>query len=206
MFVSAGRRGLEIELSPADLSKLTGAEMSLLAEVQELGDMLARARAEIAAMRVDDITASHIPQASDELEAILTHTAAATHCILEVCESLDALAEGLEKPARGGPSRAAAAGALRQATMRVYEACGFQDLTGQRIAKVVLALQAIDARIARILQAPGARSGAAAALEAAIAATGADGAEPPAGEVLHGPQLPAAAMGQHDIDQLLAAL
>ncbi len=185
---------------------LSGADMSLLAEVQELGDVLARTRAEIAAMQVEDITLSHIPAASDELEAILTHTAGATHAILEVCEQLDGLADGLDRPARAGPTRAAAAEVLRGATMRVYEACGFQDLTGQRISKVVLALQAIDARITRILQASGAGPrGVSELVEASLAAADLASEEARAASLLRGPQLPEAAMGQSAIDELLAA-
>ncbi|MFM7689791.1 MAG: hypothetical protein ACKPAC_10110, partial [Alphaproteobacteria bacterium] len=44
---------------------LTSVETTLLDEVAELGRTIAAARAEIAALQVDDITASHIPSATD---------------------------------------------------------------------------------------------------------------------------------------------
>ena len=123
---------------------LTATETSLLGEVEALGRTIATAKAEIAALHVDDITASHIPFATDELDAIVAHTASATHAILESCETLDAVMEQLD----GEP-----AARLLDATTRIYEACSFQDITGQRITKVVGTLKAIEAKVAQITSA-----------------------------------------------------
>jgi len=175
------------EIVRAMLSSMRGdlgaQEASLLTEVEELGHTIARARAEIAALRVDDITASHIPSATDELGAIVHHTAAATHAILEACETLDNVGDALA----GDPARA-----MQEATTRIYEACSFQDITGQRIAKVVATLTAIEHKVAQIVAAFSPESG----REAAVVAE--------AG-LLNGPQLPANAMDQSDIDRLLAS-
>lgn len=160
-------------------------ELSLLREVEELGRTIASAKTEIAALRMDDITASDIPFATDELDAIVEHTAAATDAILGCCETLDEVAAALA----GDP-----AARLKQATTRIYEACGFQDITGQRITKVVSTLKAIEAKVAQIMATFGAS---------------ADTPPPPeraSGGLLNGPQLPAAAMDQSDIDRLLASL
>src|SRR5690348_1251597 len=59
--------------------ELTAKEASLLKEVEELGHTIAAAKSEIAALRVDDITGHDIPFATDELDAIVDHTAQATH-------------------------------------------------------------------------------------------------------------------------------
>ncbi len=173
---------------------LTSPEVQLLSEIEELGRTIARARAEVAALGVDEITGSHIPVASDELEAVVVHTASATDRILAVCETLDLLAGTLGES--DGPSRAEAARVLRDATTEVYEACSFQDITGQRIGKVVGALQAIDAKVARIIEAFGERARTAPAPHREL----------PAGDLLHGPQLPDLAMDQLGIDRLLASL
>ena len=45
---------------------LSAQETSLLSEVEELGRTISSAKAEIAALRVDDITSDHIPFATDE--------------------------------------------------------------------------------------------------------------------------------------------
>lgn len=164
---------------------LTSIEASLLQEVEALGRTIATAKQEIAALRVDDITASHIPLATDELDAIVSHTAAATDAILEVCETLDKVADGLT----GMPAEQ-----LRNATTRIYEACGFQDITGQRITKVVTALKMIEAKIANIV-ATFSDQRQSAVIPQAQGPT----------KLLNGPQLPAVAMDQSDIDKLMAS-
>ncbi len=174
-------------------STLSAVEARLLGEVAELGRTIATAKAEIAALQVDEITESEIPSATDELDAIVAHTASATDNILEVCETLDGLADGL---AKGGGSTTApeAASCLQEATTRIYEACSFQDITGQRITKVVATLKTIEAKVAGIVSTFGGDCEAPAAPRA-----------PRAVSLVSGPQLPAAAMDQTDIDKLLAS-
>ena len=93
------RAGVVAEVVHAVLATMSGdlsaQETSLLAEVEELGHTIACAKAEIAALRVDDITDSHIPFATDELDAIVEHTATATNAILDSCETLDDVAAAL---------------------------------------------------------------------------------------------------------------
>ena len=166
---------------------IAATDSALLAEVESLGRVIANAKAEIAALQVDDITAAHIPFATDELDAIVAHTAAATNQILESCETLDAVAETLE----GG-----LAAKLQDATTHIYEACSFQDITGQRITKVVGTLKAIEAKVAQIVLAFSHRNGPRGGVEVVAEGEAA---------LLNGPQLPAAAMAQSDIDRLLAS-
>ena len=174
----------------AVLGSMTGdislREAALLHEIGALGEAVAIARQEIAALKVDDITASYIPCATDELDAIVAHTAAATEAILEACETLDALGETLEDDA---------ARRMQEATVRIYESCSFQDITGQRITKVVSTLKTIETTIARIVDRFGRTS-----------TTWHEAAPVPEAEsLLNGPQLPASAMDQSDIDRLLAS-
>lgn len=170
--------------------ELSPKERSLFQEVESLGRVIANAKAEIAALGVDDITVSDIPLATDELDAIVAHTASATEAILESCEALDTVGAGL------GEKDAAC---LQGATTRIYEACSFQDITGQRITKVVTTLKAIEQKVAQIVQAFG--GGPAFSPSPSVAAP----AETGEGALLNGPQLPTAAMDQADIDQLLAS-
>jgi len=168
---------------------LTARDAALLSEVEELAATMSRARAEISALRADDINQSHIPSATDELDAIVAHTATATDSILECCERLDTVA------AAASPEHAQV---LRDVTTAIYEACSFQDITGQRITKVVGTLKAIEEKVAHILDVFAGHGG------------GGDPPPPPPVEgdgLLNGPQLPgsAAAMGQSDIDALLAS-
>ncbi len=166
---------------------LTVQETSLLTEVEELGRTIAAAKAEIAALQVDDITDSHIPSATDELGAIVDHTAAATNAILEVCETLDLLATQVSEQQ---------AEQLNDATTRIYEACSFQDITGQRISKVVVTLKTIENKVAQILTTF--RPADDMAVPSAPPLTAEEA-------LLNGPQLPAEAMDQSEIDRLLAS-
>ena len=75
---------------------------------------------------------------------------------------------------------------------RIYEACSFQDITGQRVAKVVRTLQLVEARLEAILVvfAP-----------EVVADSMGIGPDP----LLNGPQSPLHAMDQNAVDALLAA-
>jgi chemotaxis protein CheZ len=163
---------------------LTATEAALLAELEGLGRTVARAKQEIARLKVDDITDSHIPSATDELDAIVEHTAQATNEILDCCEVLEAVA---------GRVGAAETEALQGIITRIYEACSFQDITGQRIGKVVTALKAIEARVAQVTG--GFLEGRAAPEPAEIS----EGRR-----LAEGPQLPGAGVSQADIDRLLS--
>lgn len=169
---------------------LTATEAVLLGELEALGREVVRAKSEIAALRVDDINDSHIPAATDELDAVVEHTAKATNEILDACETLEGLA-----PRLSGEAAEVVAGTVT----RIYEACSFQDITGQRIGKVVAALKAIERRVAAV-------TGSFAPAGAAPAAAGAAPGDRTEGERLaNGPQLPAAAASQAEIDRLLAS-
>ena len=166
---------------------LSAKETSLLREVEELGKTIATAKSEIAALRVDDITDHDIPFATDELDAIVDHTAHATHAILESCEMLDEVSAALS----GEPATK-----LQDAVTKIYEACSFQDITGQRITKIVATLKVIEGKVAHIINTFGS-SPKSDQPATNLVATDAD--------LLNGPQLPVNAMDQSDIDKLLAS-
>ncbi len=176
------------------LSTLTGDmttnEASLLAELEALGREVQRAKTEIAALRVDDINDNHIPRATDELDAVVEHTANATNEILDVCEGLEAMQARLP---------AVEADKLGTAVTRIYEACSFQDITGQRISKVVSALKAIETRVAAVT-ARFAKDAPPPLEKEASAAPVTEGRA-----LANGPQMPGVGTSQADIDKLLAS-
>ena len=127
-----------------------------------------------------------------QLDVTLAHTAAATDRILDVCETLDEMARDLDG-LRGRRTRDASA-RLRDATRRIYEACGFQDITGQRIAKAVGAIKATETGIAWIIH----------ALGSAKAGSGVARAQEP--QTLESPLVAAAAMVQAEVDRLMVSV
>lgn len=175
---------------------LTAKESALLAELEGLGRTIARAKAEIAALKVEDIRDAHIPSATDELDAIVDHTAHATNEILDSCETL----ENLQSELSGD-----AADKLQGAVTRIYEACSFQDITGQRIGKVVTALKAIEGRISAIVSAASGMGVASPGPAAPDAAKSANDGRTEGQKLANGPQLPGAGVSQSEIDRLLAS-
>ena len=153
---------------------------SFLGEIQTLADTVSSARVEISSLKTDKaLGLNPIPGATDELDAIVEHTAVATGTILDACEQLDDLAAALSTEV---------AASVQGQTMRIYEACSFQDLTGQRIGKVIAALKAIESRI-----------------ESMNTRFGSTACEPPAQQdpLLNGPQSAGVAISQAEIDRLL---
>ncbi len=168
---------------------LSSHEKGLLAEIEDLGRTIAVAKEEIAALRTEASSDSNVSVASEELDAVVSHTADATNAILEACELLDATASRPEGPE---------AAIVQDATMRIYEACSFQDITGQRITKVVSTLKVVDAKVSRIIDTFGRHR-----WDEVVPSLGSSDARPDS-HLLNGPQLPATAMAQADIDALLA--
>jgi chemotaxis protein CheZ len=82
--------------------------------------------------------------------------------------------------------------------LRIFEACNFQDLTGQRITKVLATLQFVEERIARLIDIAGGIE--AFKSQAMLPATG-------RGAMLHGPKLDGddGHLSQADVDAILAA-
>jgi chemotaxis protein CheZ len=176
------------------VSTLTGAmsmsDIKLYRELEDLARFIQSAKREIAALRPHEIQDEHIPMATDELDAVVAATAQATGEILDRAEALERLAPTLPP---------AAAAEITDAVTRIFEASNFQDITGQRINKVVKTLKYIENKIDSLVTTFGTRE-----LEAP---------PPPVAEepnddskLLHGPQMPAVANSQAEIDAILAGL
>lgn len=162
-------------------------DLQLYREVEALAEYIKTVRRDIAELRPDDISVRHIPMATDELDAVVQATADATGIILGGMEEIERLAGSLP------PDVAAPLGDI---VIRIYEACGFQDITGQRISKVVKALRHIEGKIDALLAVFGTDLG----------APTDEAPTDEAAKLLNGPALPsAAANSQADIDALLAS-
>lgn len=170
--------------------------LKLFAELESLSRYITAAKSEIAALRPDEITARHLPKATDELDAIVGATEEATNSILAAMESLENMAG--ELPAEQSEK-------LTEAVTQVYEACSFQDITGQRITKVVTALKHIEEKVDALVAAFGDEIAKYKAVHPDAEESKADAAKPSDAELLNGPQLPDDASKQAEIDALLAS-
>jgi chemotaxis protein CheZ len=143
-------------------------------------------REEIGALKLSD-SGDFLSSTADELEEVVEETARAANEIMAAAEAIEAVAAGTDPKTRE---------ALQAATTRIYEASAFQDITGQRITKVVRAFQHIETRIEALAQACG----------EALSQSGTR--EPLKGDaaLLNGPQLSRAAATQSEIDSLFDSL
>lgn len=173
----------------------TSVNVRFYSEIEALSSYISQAKAEIASLRPDEITDEHLPAATDELQAVVGATEQATNQIFEAVEAIEELASGLDE---------ATAGKITEAVTNVYEACSFQDITGQRITKVVNALQHIEAKVEAMLEAFGSELTGAAQEKTRRNLTN-KGPERPDEHLMNGPQMPESANSQDDIDALLAS-
>jgi chemotaxis protein CheZ len=105
---------------------------TLLREVRALSDFISKARGEIAQIRPNDLKTEKLPRAGKELEAIVRSTEEATGTIMDAAEAIMG----------ADPNDA-----VMEHCTKIIEACAFQDLTGQRITKVVHTLTFIEDRL-----------------------------------------------------------
>ena len=116
---------------------------SVLGELVEISETIARTRREIAQLRPPPQFDRHITDATEELDQIVEATETATTEILSAAEDVQEVAWTLREKGIGVEF----GDRLDQRAVDIYTACSFQDITGQRTGKVVRTLRLIEQRI-----------------------------------------------------------
>jgi len=88
-----------------------------------------------------------------ELDAVVSGTAHATQRILAAAEEIDQLADNLSAALKGRMEQELAQD-ISDGVLRIFEACNFQDLIGQRVAKVMKTLRTAEPPISATGDAP----------------------------------------------------
>ena len=86
-----------------------------------------------------------------ELEEVVDSTERATQKVLAAAEEIDQVANNLVA-ALGGKFEQGLARDIQDLVIKIFEACNFQDLTGQRIAKVLATLNFVEDHVTRVLE------------------------------------------------------
>ena len=129
---------------------VAGATMGRKGRSSVSDPLIARVKAEVAKIRYHDQGHDPLIAASEELEALKITTAKATEEILAIAESIICDVEALR--ALGLPNEAGTVlDRMEMRLGRLFESCGFQDLTGQRSTKVAKLLQSLDGKIGNVL-------------------------------------------------------
>ncbi len=95
-------------------------------------------RREISKVHATDISTNRIPEMGKELSEVVRATEEATNTIMSAAENVlagETLAEAEFKQLASNEM------------MKIFEACSFQDITGQRVTKVVETVEVIEQRI-----------------------------------------------------------
>ena len=120
-------------------------------EFRVIAGYIAKAKDEIREMRPHDISQDRIPTAGAELEAITRDTEVATNSIMNSAEAI--MGADISDPQ-------AYKALIDDEVMKIFEACSFQDITGQRVSKIANVLKQIEERGGRLANTLGVDDGA----------------------------------------------
>ena len=172
----------------------TVADDRLKLEISNLSQYIERFRLEIARLNKGDPD-SNFKNMSDHLDAIIEHTDSATHAILQNLEEISDLVCQIQEKSKDDETNALCDQAMEKTT-NAMESCTFQDITGQRVTKIIRSMQFVEERVASMVELMGRDS-----VEKEVSAIE---PEPKKDPLLNGPQLPGNAISQDDIDKLFA--
>lgn len=178
---------LASQMSDAMQAFFGSIDRTLYSELRYISAYIQRTRSEISALRPNDMMEDRIPSAGAELDAVVKGTADATHIIMNAAEAVMA----------ADPSDIDAYQTfVSDKMMEIFEACSFQDITGQRVRKVVDTLSHIEGRIERFASVMGVE-------DAAVEETETDKRKKDL--LLNGPALNGPEVAQDDIDAMFGA-
>ncbi len=164
-------------------------------EIEKIAQYISDAKAEMAAITLTEEKTGNeknIAHAALQLNEVVRHTEEATNSIMDKADAIMLIA--------GGLADADAGAKLGDHAVGILEACSFQDITGQRIKKVLNTLEQIELRITRLVKLFGG------ALPDNLMVEDIDTGRRRADEdLLNGPQLSKDKPSQDDIDKLFSA-
>ncbi len=122
----------------------------LKTELDSIYEAIAQTKREIATLhQTTGSEGEDMARVTNELDAVVHGTEGATENILSAAEFIDETANTLSARLQG--QDADLANDIQERVITIFEACNFQDLTGQRITKVVGTLRFIEDRIIQMM-------------------------------------------------------
>ena len=119
-------------------------------ELDEIQEAIASTKKELATLQTGSFQADGMNRVTDELDAIVAGTEQATESILAAAETIENNANDLRAMLKRG-ANVELVSDIQDQIVQIFEACNFQDLTGQRITKVVKTLHFIEDRVNRMM-------------------------------------------------------
>src|SRR5258707_6722620 len=118
----------------------------LKVELDLIHDAISRTKREIAVLHGKSFDGNEMAKVTGELGAVVGGTEHATQQILEAAESIDQAATALSKVTSPDQQKILSE-EIQERVVSIFEACNFQDLTGQRINKVMTTMKFIENHI-----------------------------------------------------------
>ena len=115
-------------------------------ELDLIHDAIDRTKQEIAVLHGKSFNGAEMAKVTGELGAVVGGTEEATQQILEAAEAIDQAASALAKVTSPDQQRLLSE-EIQERVVSIFEACNFQDLTGQRISKVMATMKFIEHHI-----------------------------------------------------------
>jgi chemotaxis protein CheZ len=115
-------------------------------ELDLIHDAITRTKQEIAVLHGKSFDGDEMAKVNGELGAVVGGTEQATQQILEAAESIDQSASALSKVTSPDQQKLLSE-EIQERVVSIFEACNFQDLTGQRISKVMATMKFIENHI-----------------------------------------------------------
>jgi chemotaxis protein CheZ len=123
----------------------------LKVELDLIHDAINRTKREIAVLHGKSFDGHEMAKVNGELGAVVGGTEHATQQILEAAESIDQAASALSK-VNSTEQRKILSEEIQERVISIFEACNFQDLTGQRITKVMGTMRFIEQHINAMME------------------------------------------------------
>jgi chemotaxis protein CheZ len=118
----------------------------LKVELDLIHDAINRTKREIAVLHGKSFNGDEMSKVTGELGAVVGGTEEATQQILEAAEAIDQAASALTK-VNSPDQQKLLSEEISERVVSIFEACNFQDLTGQRIGKVMTTMKFIENHI-----------------------------------------------------------
>src|ERR1700720_4780919 len=115
-------------------------------ELDLIHDAISSTKREIAVLHGTSFNGEEMARVNGELGAVVGGTEDATQQILEAAESIDQAATALIK-VNSPDQQKLLSEEIQERVVSIFEACNFQDLTGQRIKKVMTTMKFIENHI-----------------------------------------------------------
>jgi len=120
-------------------------------ETNSIFHAINRTKQEIAALHVSGLSGERNARVRQELDAVVGAAEQSTQNILAAAEEIDEAANTLSAVLKHEQNKALAQD-IREHIVRIFEACNFHDLAGQRIDKVLTTLTFVEHRVARMME------------------------------------------------------